>query len=360
MAKFHINKHGQPAICRAENGRCPYGGETGNDNHFETEVEAQDYVNRINEEQFGILNSIDSSEKEVYDIPENTLAETTIHKDLFLNENHSLKKSGDIWVHLNSEGKVVGTMKEPIILAKDNGELIEVADGENERIKNSITKLKTLKLMSKFGLLSSTAKTSADSIDLYTPLKDSDEYKTSKTNEFKEQEKRSMEAFILRMEQRGGNKTAELFSNEDNDISAYFREKEGNIEEPQIVNYNPKLDDWDNAVPSADNFSISAYRNKNLDIQKINNHWAVTDDKGHIYGRLDEPAVAVNFETEMIESIGEASRIEKECKMAEKDERFTKDENKMLNRIGMVRLDDKSNDLNKVRDLFEYSWAFRE
>lgn len=38
MAKFHINAAGNPGICRAVNGRCPFGGE---ENHFDSAEQAQ-------------------------------------------------------------------------------------------------------------------------------------------------------------------------------------------------------------------------------------------------------------------------------------------------------------------------------
>lgn len=357
MAKFHINGKGVPSVCKAEKGKCPFGGDN---SHFKSEVEAQQYADKINEERFGILKNISSDGNKIYDIPENTVAEVTIDKNLFLKDNHSLKKSGDIWVHLDSEDKVIGTMQEPVILMRENGELLEITDGESEGVKESITKLKTLKLMSKFGLVSSAARNSANSINLYTPTSNFDEYKTSKQEQIKEQEKQSLKAFKIRIEQRGGNKTEDLFSDGKSEISKYFKDAKNNVTNPEIIKYNPDVDNWEETVPSADNFAISAYQNKNLDIQKINDKWAVTDNKGEIYGRLDNPAIAVNFDTEKIESIGEVDRIEAKCKMAENDERFTKDGNRMLNRIGMVKLDSKSNDLNKVRNLFEYSWAFKE
>lgn len=37
MSKFHINKHGVPAPCKAQKGNCPYDGE---DSHFNTVEEA--------------------------------------------------------------------------------------------------------------------------------------------------------------------------------------------------------------------------------------------------------------------------------------------------------------------------------
>lgn len=52
MSKFHINKHGVPAPCRAQKGNCPLGGD---ESHFDTQEEAQVAADKINEQQHGIL-----------------------------------------------------------------------------------------------------------------------------------------------------------------------------------------------------------------------------------------------------------------------------------------------------------------
>lgn len=59
MSKFHINKHGIPSPCRAQKGNCPYGGE---DNHFDTQEEAQEYANKLHAEEFGVLRGVDNNE----------------------------------------------------------------------------------------------------------------------------------------------------------------------------------------------------------------------------------------------------------------------------------------------------------
>lgn len=353
MAKFHINSKGVPAPCQAEKGNCPFGDVN---SHYDTIEEAQEVADKINEEQFGILQRIDSTNGN-YEIPENTVSEIRIDKDIFLVDNHSLKKSGDVWVHLNENEKVVGTMNEPVIVFKENGELLEVIDNDSEDMRNSVTKLRTLNLMSKFGLISNN---NPNSIKLYTPKEDMIEYRTLNKEEKQKQDINSYNAFSMRIQAKGGNKTSDLFSKDNNAISDYFRKRKNLNNSPVIINYDPKFDNWEETVPSADNFSIDAWQDKNLDIQRINDKWAVTDNKGNIYGRLDDPAIAVNFETETIESIGELKRIEDECEKAKEDTRFTEDDNKMLNRIGMVKIDDKSNDLSHIRNLLSYSWAFRE
>lgn len=55
MSKFHINKHGAPAPCRATKGNCPLGG---SDTHFDTIGEAQDYADKVNEASHGLLPSM--------------------------------------------------------------------------------------------------------------------------------------------------------------------------------------------------------------------------------------------------------------------------------------------------------------
>lgn len=54
MTKFHINKHGVPAPCKAKPGNCPLGG---NDTHFDNMQDAQNYVDKANESKHGLLPS---------------------------------------------------------------------------------------------------------------------------------------------------------------------------------------------------------------------------------------------------------------------------------------------------------------
>lgn len=52
MTKYHISKDGKVRICRAKQGNCPLGGE---EQHFSSQREAQDYANQTNESEFGLL-----------------------------------------------------------------------------------------------------------------------------------------------------------------------------------------------------------------------------------------------------------------------------------------------------------------
>ena len=56
MGRFHINKHGVPAPCKAKPGNCPLGGD---DQHFATEEDAQKYVDKINEQEHSLLPQIE-------------------------------------------------------------------------------------------------------------------------------------------------------------------------------------------------------------------------------------------------------------------------------------------------------------
>jgi hypothetical protein len=61
MSKFHINKHGVPAPCKAKPGNCPLGGD---ETHFGSREEAQEAINKINEEKHGLLSEMREKTKE--------------------------------------------------------------------------------------------------------------------------------------------------------------------------------------------------------------------------------------------------------------------------------------------------------
>ena len=52
MSKFHINKHGVPAPCRATKGNCPLGGD---EQHFDNQADAQAYADKVNEKEYGLI-----------------------------------------------------------------------------------------------------------------------------------------------------------------------------------------------------------------------------------------------------------------------------------------------------------------
>lgn len=59
MSRFHINKHGAPATCKAKQGNCPLGGE---ESHFDTQEEAQEAADSELEREFGLIPDSDMDE----------------------------------------------------------------------------------------------------------------------------------------------------------------------------------------------------------------------------------------------------------------------------------------------------------
>ena len=57
MSKFHINKHGVPAPCKAKPGNCPLGGD---DQHFNSQEEAQVYADKVNEQEHSLLPQVEN------------------------------------------------------------------------------------------------------------------------------------------------------------------------------------------------------------------------------------------------------------------------------------------------------------
>lgn len=52
MSKFHINKNGVPAPCKAQTGNCPLGG---SESHFTSKKDAQAYVDKQNEGEYQLM-----------------------------------------------------------------------------------------------------------------------------------------------------------------------------------------------------------------------------------------------------------------------------------------------------------------
>ena len=55
--KYHINKKSVPAVCRATKRKCPFGGVSGNENHYSSLDEAQAFVDKENSGNFELLPS---------------------------------------------------------------------------------------------------------------------------------------------------------------------------------------------------------------------------------------------------------------------------------------------------------------
>lgn len=62
MARYHINpKTGMPSVCHAQKGQCPYGGPSGNDNHFETYSMALAKSQTMLEDEHSLLPETDNA-----------------------------------------------------------------------------------------------------------------------------------------------------------------------------------------------------------------------------------------------------------------------------------------------------------
>lgn len=61
--KYHINKHGVPALCKAEDGKCPLGGAM---QHFRTKKDAQIFIDNQNKSVHGLLPSSGGKTLEEY------------------------------------------------------------------------------------------------------------------------------------------------------------------------------------------------------------------------------------------------------------------------------------------------------
>lgn len=57
MAKYHIKKDGTPGICHAEKGKCPLGGASGTENHFNTQAEAQAAADKMHAQVFNTVDT---------------------------------------------------------------------------------------------------------------------------------------------------------------------------------------------------------------------------------------------------------------------------------------------------------------
>lgn len=58
MTKFHINKNGVPAPCKASKGKCPLGGADGTENHFDNYQDAQAAADEKHERENGFIHNI--------------------------------------------------------------------------------------------------------------------------------------------------------------------------------------------------------------------------------------------------------------------------------------------------------------
>lgn len=128
MSKFHINKHGVPASCKAKQGNCPLGGE---ESHFDTAEKAQESADSQLEREFGLMPENESvqpgseSSSEVYETSDGLEYKVS-------NENTFTGYDGTVAeTHLSNYGQVyLDSYGEPI----DNDyELDEIEKDQEKR-----------------------------------------------------------------------------------------------------------------------------------------------------------------------------------------------------------------------------------
>lgn len=110
MGKFHINKHGVPAPCKATKDNCPLGGD---DTHFDSKEAAQNHIDELMEENHSILPGLRSAthlskeslyerfpqlnEQQIETLQKNVELEKEIANETIKLENTEDKGSDEYW-----------------------------------------------------------------------------------------------------------------------------------------------------------------------------------------------------------------------------------------------------------------------
>ena len=148
MAKYHIKKDGMPGVCRAQDGKCPLGG---NDEHFPTKEEAQNYADKKNEAidkrnklavQF-IKNRDLEIERALYPAYENIDKVKDLNSDIKVlldNGQILIQKSLDVNVASNLHDRIYKNTNINIRIDPDNPSKMNVKVGrEDSPMKNAVS-----------------------------------------------------------------------------------------------------------------------------------------------------------------------------------------------------------------------------
>ena len=79
MSKYHINKHGEPALCKAVKGNCPY---EGNNSHFNTLKEAQLAADEQYKRKYDLIPNLGPEPTKQIIMEKGYLSEEDINKEL--------------------------------------------------------------------------------------------------------------------------------------------------------------------------------------------------------------------------------------------------------------------------------------
>lgn len=88
MAKYHVKKDGTPGVCRAEEGNCPLGDSS---QHFSSKEEAQDYADKVNENNANNVTEKPKKEIKSIQIPNMNQEEVQDEIDYHLNREEGRK-----------------------------------------------------------------------------------------------------------------------------------------------------------------------------------------------------------------------------------------------------------------------------
>jgi hypothetical protein len=88
MAKYHVKKDGTPGVCRAQEGNCPLGDTS---QHFSSKEEAQDYADKVNENNANNVTENPKKEIKSIQIPSMNQEEVQDEIDYHLNREDGRK-----------------------------------------------------------------------------------------------------------------------------------------------------------------------------------------------------------------------------------------------------------------------------
>lgn len=129
MSKFHINKNGIPARCRAKKGNCPLG-----DEHFDTIEEAQEYADEQSEKEFGI-------------VPEKGSLESKVRRTLSVSDIEVLNKLNDA----GFQAYVVGGSVRDNVIGIDSNDVDITTSATPDEIEQVFKDYKTLDIGNEHG-----------------------------------------------------------------------------------------------------------------------------------------------------------------------------------------------------------------
>ena len=88
MSKYHVKKDGTPGVCHAQEGNCPLGDSS---QHFSSKEEAQDYADKVNENNANNVTENPKKEIKSIQIPSMNQEEVQDEIDYHLNRENGRK-----------------------------------------------------------------------------------------------------------------------------------------------------------------------------------------------------------------------------------------------------------------------------